>query len=65
MSAATALFGGPIINKLGIKRACVIAGLCMCLTGTGFYVRAKYQIDAYLLTARVRLAIINPTAMRN
>ena len=53
LSATTALFGGPIINKLGIRNACIIAGFCMCLTGTGFYVRAKYAVDGYLLAARV------------
>lgn len=46
------MFGGPVINKMGIKWACVVAGTSFVLAGTGYYVRARFQIDSYLLFAR-------------
>lgn len=52
-SCIMALFGGPVINKIGIKWACVISGACYCLGGTGYYVMARYGNEAYLLSARV------------
>jgi len=47
------LFGGPLINKIGIKWACVIAAFSMPLTGSGYYVSARYSVNWYLLTAQV------------
>ncbi|PMD54441.1 MFS general substrate transporter [Hyaloscypha bicolor E] len=47
------LFGGPLINKIGIKWACVIAALSMPLTGSGYYVSARYGVNWYLLTAQI------------
>lgn len=47
------LFGGPIINKVGIKWACVISAFGMPLGGSGYYTRARLGIDWYLLVARV------------
>ncbi|RBR10207.1 uncharacterized protein FIESC28_09593 [Fusarium coffeatum] len=47
------LFGGPLINKIGIKWSCVISGVAMPLLGSGWYVSAKYGVDWYLLLAKV------------
>lgn len=55
MSCLLTLFGGPIINKVGIKWACVIAAFGMPLGGSGYYTRARLGIDWYLLLARVSL----------
>ncbi|OBT73199.1 hypothetical protein VF21_08712 [Pseudogymnoascus sp. 05NY08] len=48
-----ALCGGPLINKLGIRWACVLAGLAMPLAGSGYYVSARWGVDWYLLVSRV------------
>lgn len=48
------VFGGPLINKIGIKWSCMIAAVTMPLAGSAYYVSAKYSIDWYLLFARVR-----------
>lgn len=53
MGCLTTLFGGPLINKLGIKWACVIAACVFPLSGSSYYVSAKYGVSAYLLTAQV------------
>lgn len=47
------LFGGPLINKLGIKWSCIIAAFAMPLAGSGYYVNARYGVDWYLLLSRV------------
>lgn len=47
------LFGGPLINKFGIKWSSIIAAIAMPLGGSGYYVRARYKVDWYLLMARV------------
>lgn len=47
------LFGGPLINKFGIKWSCIVAAVAMPLAGSAFYVSARYHVDWYLLTARV------------
>ncbi|TDZ44891.1 UNC93-like protein 2 [Colletotrichum trifolii] len=47
------LFGGPLINKFGIKWSCIIAAVAMPLAGSAYYVNAKYDIDWYLLFARL------------
>ncbi|TDZ34527.1 UNC93-like protein 2 [Colletotrichum spinosum] len=47
------LFGGPLINKFGIKWSCMIAAVAMPLAGSAYYVNAKYDIDWYLLFARL------------
>ena len=47
------LFGGPLINKFGIKWSCIIAGLGMPLAGSAFYVSARYAVDWYLLLAKI------------
>ncbi|WVR07876.1 hypothetical protein IAU60_004919 [Kwoniella sp. DSM 27419] len=51
-SCAMTLFGGPLINKFGIKWSCLIAALTFPLSGSGYYVRARFKIDAYLLVAK-------------
>lgn len=55
MGCLTTLFGGPLINKLGIKWACVIAACVFPLSGSSYYVSAKYGVSAYLLTSQVSL----------
>ncbi|KAF0331950.1 major facilitator superfamily transporter [Colletotrichum asianum] len=47
------LFGGPLINKFGIKWSCMIAAIAMPLAGSAYYVNAKYGVDWYLLFARL------------
>ncbi|KAH7118350.1 major facilitator superfamily transporter [Dactylonectria macrodidyma] len=47
------LFGGPLINKFGIKWSCIIAAVSMPLAGSAYYVSAKYGVDWYLLFARL------------
>ncbi|WWC64898.1 uncharacterized protein I303_107512 [Kwoniella dejecticola CBS 10117] len=52
-SCVITLFGGPLINKMGIKWACFIAAVSFPLDGSGYYVNAKFGVDWYLLFARV------------
>lgn len=47
------LFGGPLINKLGIKWSCIITAVTMPLAGSGYYVKARFGIDWYLIFSRV------------
>ncbi|EFQ30384.1 major facilitator superfamily transporter [Colletotrichum graminicola] len=47
------IFGGPLINKFGIKWSCMIAAVAMPLAGSAYYVSAKYHVDWYLLLARL------------
>ncbi|KAF9881471.1 major facilitator superfamily transporter [Colletotrichum karsti] len=47
------LFGGPLINKFGIKWSCMVAAVAMPLAGSAYYVNAKYDVDWYLLFARL------------
>jgi hypothetical protein len=47
------LFGGPLINKLGIKWSCFIAAITMPLHGSSFYVNATQGIEWYLLLGNV------------
>ncbi|KZL80102.1 major facilitator superfamily transporter [Colletotrichum incanum] len=47
------IFGGPLINKFGIKWSCMIAAVSMPLAGSAYYVSAKYHVDWYLLFARL------------
>jgi hypothetical protein len=42
MSCFMTLFGGPLVNKLGIKWACVIAASAFFLDGSSYYVNSKY-----------------------
>ncbi|KAL7419935.1 hypothetical protein Q5752_005854 [Cryptotrichosporon argae] len=49
MSCAMTLFGGPLVNKLGIKWACVIAGTLFPLDGSAYYVNSKYGTQWYLI----------------
>jgi MFS family permease len=43
------LFGGPLINKIGIKWSCMIAALAFPLAGSGYYTAARYGTQWYLL----------------
>ncbi|OCF59944.1 hypothetical protein L486_02617 [Kwoniella mangroviensis CBS 10435] len=53
MTCIVTLFGGPLINKIGIKTACVIASFAFFFTGSGYYVNLKYGVQVYLVIARV------------
>lgn len=53
MGCLTTLFGGPLINKIGIKWSCVIAACVFPVSGSSYYVSAKYGISAYLLASQV------------
>lgn len=59
-SCFIALFGGPLINKFGIRWSCMIAAVVMPLTGSAYYVSAKYSVDWYLLFAKVKGACYIP-----
>lgn len=43
------LFGGPLINKIGIKYSCMIAAVTFPLAGSGYYTAARYKTQWYLL----------------
>ena len=58
-SCVVALFGGPLINKLGIKWACMIAAVAMPLSGSSYYLNAKDNVQWYLLFANVRSSCMN------
>lgn len=65
MSFFSTIIGGPIINRIGIKWACVIAALTMPLQGSSYYVNARYHNEAYLLAANVcktDLGLVSKTA---
>ncbi|KAM0722871.1 hypothetical protein Q7P37_001069 [Cladosporium fusiforme] len=47
------IFGGPLINKLGIKWSCFIAAVTMPVYGSAFYVNARHGIDWYLLFGNI------------
>ncbi|TQS35900.1 hypothetical protein Golomagni_03665 [Golovinomyces magnicellulatus] len=47
------LFGGPLINKMGIKKSCVIAAIGMPLVGSSYYSNAQYGIIWYLVVAQM------------
>ncbi|KAF5603383.1 major facilitator superfamily transporter [Fusarium pseudocircinatum] len=47
------LFGGPLINKFGIKWSCIIAAVGMPLSGSAYYICAKYRVNRYLIFAKI------------
>ncbi|RKL20289.1 hypothetical protein BFJ68_g2998 [Fusarium oxysporum] len=47
------LFGGPLINKFGIKWSFIIAAVGMPLSGSAYYVCAKYRVNWYLIFAKI------------
>ena len=47
------LFGGPLINKIGVKWSCFIAAVAMPLHGSAYYVDSKYDVDWFLLLGNV------------
>ncbi|KAI7362928.1 hypothetical protein KC354_g6894 [Hortaea werneckii] len=53
MSFFCTLFGGPLINKFGIKWSCMIAAVSFPLYGSAYYVNAREHIDWYLLLANL------------
>jgi hypothetical protein len=63
ISTLVTLVGGPIINKIGIKWACILAALTFPLAGSGYYSQARFQLSAYLLTARVCGPLTTVTAL--
>ncbi|RMY99209.1 hypothetical protein D0860_08355 [Hortaea werneckii] len=56
MSFFCTLFGGPLINKFGIKWSCMIAAISFPLYGSAYYVNARQHIDWYLLLSNVSAA---------
>lgn len=54
------LFGGPLINKIGIKWSCLIAAVAMPFYGSAFYVNARHGVDWYLVFGNVRLVACCP-----
>ncbi|UPX15712.1 uncharacterized protein EKO05_0006152 [Ascochyta rabiei] len=52
-SFLSTILGGPLINKIGIKWACLIAALSMPLDGSSYYVNARFSVEWYLLAANV------------
>ncbi|RMY37311.1 hypothetical protein D0865_13405 [Hortaea werneckii] len=57
MSFFCTLFGGPLINKFGIKWSCMIAAVSFPLYGSAYYVNARQHIDWYLLLANLIIGI--------
>lgn len=53
------LFGGPLINKFGIRWSCMIAAVAMPLYGSSYYLNAKDGVNWYLLFANVRFLRAN------
>ncbi|KAL5119247.1 hypothetical protein ACEQ8H_002734 [Pleosporales sp. CAS-2024a] len=53
MSFCTTILGGPIINRIGIKWACLVAALAMPLYGSAYYVSARNGTESYLLAANL------------
>jgi hypothetical protein len=47
------LFGGPLINKIGIKYSCLIAAVAMPLAGSSYYMNARFNVEWYLLVSQV------------
>ncbi|OWP00206.1 membrane protein [Marssonina coronariae] len=47
------LFGGPLINKFGIRWSCLIAAIVFPLSGSSFYVKAKFGTDWFLLCSKI------------
>lgn len=60
MSFLTTLFGGPLINKFGIKWSCMIAAVTYPLYASAFYVNVTRGIDWYLLLSNVHGPHPNP-----
>ncbi|KAI7489036.1 hypothetical protein KC357_g2268 [Hortaea werneckii] len=57
MSFFCTLFGGPLINKFGIKWSCMIAAVSFPLYGSAYYVNARQHIDWYLLFANLIIGL--------
>ncbi|WVW85880.1 hypothetical protein I302_107918 [Kwoniella bestiolae CBS 10118] len=52
-------FGGPLVNKLGVRWACLINAVCFPLTGSASYVVAKGGPGWYLVFAKVVTGLTN------
>jgi hypothetical protein len=59
MSFISTILGGPIINRIGVKWACFIAALAMPLSGSAYYVNARYGVEWYLIASNVRTSLIS------
>jgi hypothetical protein len=44
---------GPLINKIGIKNACLINSTIFWMSGTGFYINIKYGVEWWLIVAKI------------
>lgn len=47
------LFCGPLINKIGIKNACLINSTVFWMSGTGFFINIKYGVEWWLIVAKI------------
>ncbi|WVQ85762.1 hypothetical protein IAT38_007929 [Cryptococcus sp. DSM 104549] len=52
-SCVITLFGGPLINKIGIRWSCVIAAVIFPLDGSSYYVSARSSVNWYLLFSKI------------
>ncbi|OCF45331.1 hypothetical protein I317_00854 [Kwoniella heveanensis CBS 569] len=57
LSSVFAMFGGPIIGAIGIVGGCIVGALGFPLSGTGFYVLSKYNVQWYLIFAKALYGI--------
>jgi hypothetical protein len=53
------IFGGPIINKIGIKWACMFNAATFFMSGTGFYINIKYGVEWWLIVAKIITGVTN------
>ncbi|KAK4689638.1 hypothetical protein P7C73_g465, partial [Tremellales sp. Uapishka_1] len=49
LSCAMTLFGGPLINKIGIRWSCIVAALWFPITGASYYVNSKYGTQWFVI----------------
>ncbi|WWC58971.1 uncharacterized protein I303_101516 [Kwoniella dejecticola CBS 10117] len=49
IACAMTLFGGPLINKLGIKWSCIIAATFFPIQGASYYVNSKYGTQWFVI----------------
>ncbi|WWC69811.1 uncharacterized protein I206_103754 [Kwoniella pini CBS 10737] len=48
-ACAMTLFGGPLINKMGIKWSCIIAATFFPIQGASYYVNSKYGTQWFVI----------------
>lgn len=53
------IVGGPLINKIGIKHACMVNAATFWMSGTGFFINIKYDVEWWLIVAKIITGITN------